>query len=262
MIISIVFWVMTVLITLDSIGSKRLRAKVIHLGKHFFAEAEKATEPVAKENLPELLRTYLDFACAKKAGPIQNLRMKIKGAVQRPGRKTWNPIEAKLFLTSSPEQMLYYEDRTLAFLVSQKTFRQLDAQNKIQTKAILSIFPQAAAPVILNQMHTIAALAWRPDWLLYFPLEWSVTESGTLKANKENIEIQLEIDTDSGQVLTCTCTDQQSDCTLAYRYSDYDEEESFQVPMSFEIEEVYSGKKFNYVCQVTGLIYNEDFAWW
>lgn len=262
MIITIIFLVMTLLITLDSIGSKRLRARVIRLGKQFFARATTTLPTLNKDDLPELLQAYLGYACAKKAAPIQNLRMKIKGAVQKQGRTNWYPIEAKLFLTTTPEQLLYYEDRTMAFLGSQKSFHQLEPENNLRSRAILSLFPQTTAPVVLNKMQEIASVAWRPDWLLHQSLIWTVSEATVLTTQQGGIAISLHIDIDSGKLLACHCSDTETGATVNFQYSDFEEVEAYLVPMTFDVRESYSGKEFIYRFQVTELIYNEDFAWW
>jgi hypothetical protein len=262
MIATIIFLVMTLLITLDSIGSKRLRAKVIRLGKHFFAEAGIPNYPLTEQDLPQILQRYLQLASPKEAAPIQNLRLKIKGAVQIQGRKSWTPIEAKQFLTTQPDQMLHYEDRTLAFLVSQKIFRQLTVEQNLQRKAVLSNFPQKNAPAIINQMYRIAMITWQPNWFLINKVEWEASEAGELLTKLGSIEVKFRFDGTTGQLISSECVDIDSGASIKYEYSDFEETESYLVPMRFEVTESYPGKQFQYRFQVTGLIYNEDFAWW
>jgi hypothetical protein len=235
MVFSIALLLVTLLITLDSIGSKRLRAKVIRLGRQFFAEAN---------------------------GPT--LRMRYKAAVRREGRKSWQPIEAKLFLTTEPWRVVSYEDRTPGFLVSQKVFRLVDGKDIEQEKKILSLFPQSSPPPSLTKMHQWAFLPWlpdHPDWeLVQWAVHDSVSKSG--KYTKDGMELIWRMESTSEQISSFQATMGETGVALRYEYNQYETMGNYQVPMAFTIEEEYSGQKYQYRCDVIDLVYDEDFAWW
>lgn len=265
MVFSILLLLITLLIILDSIGSKRLRSQVIRLAKTYFVEAKAPTALTGEQwrNLPPLLQQYMMYACAKKAPP-GNLRMRYKAATQKRGRKGWLPLEAKLFLTARPRRMLYYEDRTLGFLVSQKRFRQVDKAKVEQSQRILSLFPQPVGPELLVQMHQMALLAWQPGHSCWTDLDWQSVDKCLLVAQLPavSMSITLEIDPEHGQLKALQCTAEAAAIELSYRYHTYETIGEYQVPMAFVIEEKYDDARYLYRCQVVDLIYEEDFAWW
>lgn len=235
MVFSTFLLLATLLITLDSIGSKRLRAKVIRLGQLFFADAEGST-----------------------------LRIRYKAAVRREGRKSWQPIEAKFFLTTEPWRVVHYEDRTLGFLLSQKFFRLVNDGETEQDKKILSLIPQSSPPPSLTKMHQWALLSWLPDHSNWSLIEWdhhdSTSKSG--RYSVDGMELSWQMDLAGEQVSTFQARTRGTDTALRYEYNQYETIGNYQVPMAFTINEEYSGHKYQYRCEVIDLVYDEDFAWW
>ncbi|HKK76484.1 MAG TPA: DUF6544 family protein [Saprospiraceae bacterium] len=265
MVFSILLLLITLLITLDSIGSKRLRSRVIGLAKTFFAQAE-ASSPVSGQQAahhPPLLKRYLDYACPD-GEVVATLRMRYKAAARRADRKNWQPIEAKLFLTTSPWQMVQYEDRTLAFLVSQKRFRLVAEAKTEQSQRLFSLFSQPTAPDVLARMHQWACLVWQPGHPAWTSLDWSLEDSQSVSSflAKEKIHITWKIDKESGQLTHFQAKAEEAGLSLNYTYTDYEEQGAYQVPMSFEMAEVYADKQYLYRAQLVDLVYDEDFAWW
>lgn len=265
MVFSILLLLITLLITLDSIGSKRLRSRVIGLAKTFFAQAESAG-PVPgwqAKNTPPILQLYLDYACPDGATPA-TLRMRYKAALRRADRKNWQPIEAKLFLTTSPWQMVQYEDRTLAFLVSQKCFRLVTEAETEQSQRLFSLFSQPTAPDVMARMHQWACLVWQAGHPAWASLDWSLEDSQSVSSflAAEKIHLTWKIDQESGQLTHFQAEAEEAGLSLNYTYADYEEQGAYRVPMSFEVAEVYAGKQYLYRAQLVDLVYDEDFAWW
>lgn len=263
MIASLVLLLMTLIITLDSIGSKRLRGRVIRRAQAFFSEA-KVPEKRSSAEAPVLLQSYLDFTAAKNGAPLHT-RMRYKAAVRRAGQKKWQPIEAKLFLISSPWRMVYYDDRTPGFLVSQKHFRQVDDAGVEQLQKIFSLFPQTAPPDLLARLYQVAMLPWLPGHAHWLEAEWQEADgllSGTVHPGGVPVALRLELDTETGQLQSLHAEEATAGIALRVQYSDYEPAGSYRVPMRFIVEEEYAGKRYEYRCEVVDIVFNEAFAWW
>lgn len=272
MIISILFCLAILMITLDSIGSKRLRRRLIKSGKAFF-DASTPLEQSAKD-LPPILTHFLNFSGQHKAAPIQTLRFKLKGAQKKSTAKFWQPIEAKQFQTLAPLTMIYYEDRTLGFLWSEKKSRLIESPKAKQTQFIFSLFPygekQQHQQRILTWMHLLASMPWLPDLALWESLEWKILD-------EKSVEAQFQIEDQvihilyqfkqNGQPIRCRCKLQNtfeasSNLDLEYQYFTFEKTESWQVPLSGIIEEQHEKSAIQTKFTLTQLVYNEDFAWW
>lgn len=272
MIISILFFLAVLIITLDSIGSKRLRGRLIKLGRAFFA-ASAPLEHAAKDS-PPILTNFLEFSGQNTAPPTQTLRFKLKGAQKKSTAKSWHPIEAKQFQTLEPLTMSYYEDLTLGFLWSQKKSRLIQKGKAKQQQWIFSLFPygkkQDSNNPILSWMHFLASMPWLPDIAFLETLDWekidgkSITAKFQMEGNTINVLYQFK---SNGQPIRCRCTYQDleapaSKLDLEYQYFTFESVESWQIPLSGIMVEKTENSEHQTKFSLTQLVYNEDFAWW
>jgi hypothetical protein len=223
-----------------------------------------SSEQHSSAEAPVLLQSYLDFAAAKNGAPLHT-RMRYKAAVRRVGQKKWQPIEAKLFLTSNPWRMVYYGDRTPGFLVSQKHFRQVDDAGVEQLRKIFSLFPQATPPDLLVRLYQVAMLPWLPGYTYWLETDWQEAVgslSGTVYLGGVSVALRLELDTETGQLQSLQAEGASEGITLRVQYSNYELAGSYRVPMRFVVEEEYAGKRYEYQCEVVDVVFNENFAWW
>lgn len=272
MIISILFCLAILIITLDSIGSKRLRGRLIRLGKVFFAQSVPSVQD--DKDLPPILKSFLVFSGQSKASAIQTLRFKLKGAQKKSGAKFWQPIEAKQFQTLEPLTMTYYEDRTLGFLWSQKKSRLIQKGHAEQQQWMLSIFPYGKKKdhnkPILSWMHLLASMPWLPDIAFLGNLDWEEADEksveGKFQIEGHTIHVLYQFKP-NGQPIRCRCTYQNlevpsANLDLEYQYFTFEEAESWQVPLSGIMVEKRNNLEDETKFNLTQLVYNEDFAWW
>lgn len=277
MIISILFCLAILMITLDSIGSKRLRRQVIKQSKAHFEHSKNIDAQLPPyQKYTEDLQRFLIYAKKMDASPIQTLRFKLKGAQKKEEAKHWQPIEAKQFQTLSPLAMTYYEDRTLGFLWSIKKYRFLQDKKTGERQWMLSLFPfnqkRGKDDQWLNWMHLLASLPWLPDLAFSPSLHWEKDDFrenctiATMHINGKRIRAYYTF-TPHGQLLSCTCIldkvlGSTSKVSLSYQYFDFEYVENWQVPLRVRTKEKRTQVTLEAELKITQLVYNEDFAWW
>lgn len=276
MIISILFFLAILIITLDSIGSKRLRGQVIKQSKDFFALSETIeTKRPPEKAFPEDLKRFLLLAKKMDASPIQTLRFKLKGAQKKEQAKHWRPVEAKQFQTLKPLAMTYYEDATPGFLWSVKKYRGIQDKIAWSRQWAFSFFlfnPQKDKDdKWLNWMHLLASLPWLPDLAYLKGLHWEKDIRGngviaTMHINGKRIRAYYTFPT-NGLISSCYCVLDEvlgstSEVKLSYQYFDFEDVESWRVPLRIKIKEVRQKSVIEAQLKITQLVYNEEFAWW
>ncbi|GAB5552629.1 MAG: hypothetical protein Sapg2KO_22200 [Saprospiraceae bacterium] len=276
MIISILFFLAILIITLDSIGSKRLRRQVIKQSKDFFALSETIdTKRPPEKTFPEDLKRFLLRAKKIDASPIQTLRLKLKGAQKKEQAKHWQPVEAKQFQTLNPLAMTYYEDSTPGFLWSIKKYRGIQGKKEWYRRWTFSLFSfnqqQGKDEQWLNWMHLLASLPWLPDLAYLTDLHWEkdIRENcviATIHINGKRIRAYYTFHT-NGQISSCSCVldevlSSTSKVRLSYQYFDFEDVESWRVPLRVKIKETQLKSALEAQLKITQLVYNEEFAWW
>ncbi|MEO0340183.1 MAG: DUF6544 family protein, partial [Bacteroidota bacterium] len=145
LVIALLIW-----IAIDSFGSKKIRRNIISVGKKSFQqslEEENHESLLAQiQGLPEPLRQYLARSQALEALPIQTTRLRLKGVQKRQDRKRWAPLEAKIFLTTLPLSLAYYEDRTLGLFISGKKIQVLQKDVALSQYKVGSLLPISKTP--------------------------------------------------------------------------------------------------------------------
>lgn len=266
MVFSIFLLLGILLITLDSIGSKRLRSRVISRSKTIFAEADSEESRLVKTSpasLQPLLQSYLNYSTGGNSFPI-SVRIRYKAAVRRADRKYWQPIEAKLYLTAAPWRMINYEDFTLGFLISLKRIRLIDEDSIEQSQYWLSLFTSSRVPELMGKMHQWACLIWQPGHPAWARLKGQAESAKmvTYQLKKETIQFNWQIDQRSGEIGQFRAWSKDSLISLLYVYGDYQEVGDYHIPMTFEVEEKYGKKEYLYKCRIADIVFDEDFAWW
>ena len=274
MIFSIVLGLVVLLIVLDSIGSKQVRRLIINKAKSAFEYALAEDNEVSlgsAESLPRELKRFLKASQAQEAIPPLTLRMKLKGAVKAATKKSWTPIEQKLFLSYQPASFISYQDLTLGFLISQKQFTILNSNEAQAGTKVLSVFSKNRGSherrLIEGGLHYLAMLPWQPNLARSSFIQWKGT-TATLVLGKRNIKGEFRFNKKGLiQQLSGTFSLKDSSGTakinFQFNYSDYRSYDHLMVP--FHLKVLYwQGKSTNdlFEFDVTDLVYNEDFAWW
>ena len=270
MMISILFLLVILIITLDSIGSKRMRRLIIHKARTFFEESKEQEV----RNIPDLpgLDRFLSQSGQKNAETIQTLRFKLKGAQKDTTQKILQPVEAKQFHTLEPLTMSYYEDRTLGFLWSMKKSRLIFKQKAYVQQRRLSLFSygdkERKVQERLSWMHLAASMPWIPDLALL--MSWSAQDENTIQAKLLIDDYFVKTSwklAPNGQVISCRCTMSKVlgstfSESVFYEYFDFAEEENWRVPLRIKITEKYKNTTLEKEFIITQVVYNEGFAWW
>ncbi len=146
--LSVITGLIVLVITIDHLGSRRVRSRVRRRAQRFFAEAKSLplpAESISSTNNREALET---------------VRLKLKESRRLAPKGSWYPVEAKLFLAAYPLAGVYYADWTRAPFVSEKQMRWLEGDQAGEERRLLSVFRLSA------KKKLSPPLAW---WVLQIP---------------------------------------------------------------------------------------------
>ncbi len=267
-------------ISIDSFGSKRIRRKVIEVGKQNFHlginEENQDFLLGQSQQLPSPIRQYLEQSQAIKALPLQTTRLRFKGVQKRQDRKRWTPIEAKIFLTAHPLSLAYYDDRTLGLFLSGKKVQILEQENASSQYTIGSIFPLSSTPQGKPSHESLAQILahapWVADIFLLPHWEWLDQSknqiSGIFKWQEEELKVSYRFDKKGliKSFLTRIPAQealQNTTIDMECHFFDYKLLDSYQVPSKYQILRS-SGKKPGTIAKfdITELVQSNAFAWW
>jgi len=270
MLASIILLTVSVLIFLDSMGSKRIRTGVIHRAKSGFAKSlEEESQVLEKEEaLPKVLQQYLENTGTLPGLAGQNIRLKFKGAKRRIKGKRWIPLEAKYFLSRASLQMDFYQDATLGFLCSKKTVSHWSQEQRSYTEHLFSLISKSGektAPAA--DLLLWVGLPWLAEAYLSSSVKW--TESSK---NQANFQFDLGAKTLYGscifgkdtylKTLVLSLKEGRESEGLVINYQDYKSFENRIVPFAFQLTQNCGKSAWEYQFEVTDIIENEPFAWW
>lgn len=269
MIATTILILVTLIIALDSLGSKRIRSGIIKKAKSAFQAALDQPEKKhqAPEDLPALVQTFLRYHQPTGLEAVFTLRMKLKGAVRRDSKKYWSPLEAKLFVAPPNGELHLYQDRTLGFLRSRKTTLQYRAGQNEHQERLFSLFPlrpgaEAPPPAVLYW----ACLPWIPTLCLQPDLDWTSSEDqkaiffGEIQKEKYRIEMSFS---PKGQLEDLAFfSESKKEMLFRVQYRDLHEMDGRNIPLKMDWQ-IKDGER-SYQCRytITEVVYNEAFSWW
>lgn len=269
MIATIILILITLIITLDSLGSKRIRARVIKKAKSAFEEALNPPEKpqVDPMDLPSPVQAFLQSHQAAEAESIFTLRMKLKGAVRRNGRPYWVPLEGKLFVAPPVDQLHFYQDRTLWFLLSRKTIMEYSSGQSTREERLFSLIPlRTRGGEPSPELHYWSCLPWIPELCRRPELNWS-TEGKTKatfywEAQKEKYRGEMTFGPKHNVQELVFYAGNSQELILKIRYEDLHELDGKMVPlkMDWQVPGKEGSRQYQYT--ITEVVYNEAFAWW
>lgn len=255
--LSVVSGIIVLVITLDHLGSRRVRGRVRRRAIGLFAEAKPIPVPVGSKSIE-----YNPVS-------LETVRLRLKRSRRLSPKGNWYPVEAKLFFVPFPLGGAYYADGTRAPFVSEKEVRWLEGRRAGQERRLLSVFRLSAKKkVSLPLAWWILHAPWYPD-LLHHP-GLKVELPGPRKyrltwKEAENWSIDLVAD-DKGQWTESVLygfRQKKEEPLLRCRWTDYKDFDSWSIPTGL-ITQQYDQDSWwtSGHTQVTDWVANEAFKWW
>jgi hypothetical protein len=209
--------------------------------------------------IPPILAAYQLFTGSQNEGTGSRLRMRIKGASRRLGRKSWRPFEGKAFFTPLQQSMLWYADWTWELFVSLKGQGQLWPSQSEVAYRLFSFLPIPGPKVnTLNAMFSLAATVWQPWLWPYLEGKW---EAGNAKAatyvSTQGFLAQFTFE-DNGAVKSLENEE------LRIEYEDFRPFGEQRFPFLLHIFVKKADGTWFLIAQLelTDLVWDGEFAWW
>ncbi len=268
------------LITVDSVGSKRIRREVKREAATLFAEALKRSAPEALvaelERLPVPVQRYLRMAGVPGRPVLRTVRLKQKGAIRLGPGKRWLPLEAKSFHTTDPDAFLWYADITAGPFVSFKGVDRLrNGKGRMQGKvfSLIPLFNATGAGIDEGSwLRYLGEAAFYPSRLLHPELEWTTLGERAARLafpfSGKKLEMSLFFNA-SDELIRIEARRPRSvkggfqEDPWIGEYDTYKEVQGYRLPFHCRVSwELPAGRYTYYEADITDVAINEAFRWW
>jgi len=255
--LSVLLGFIVLVVTLDHLGSHRVRNRVRQRAIRLFAEAKAL--PASDDNT--LSQT--------NRSPLETVRLKLKRSRRLSPKGGWFPVEAKLFFTPFPIGGAYYADWTRAPFVSQKEVRWLEGARSGEERRLFSLFSLPA------KKDSGLQLAW---WLVHAPWYPSLLHHPDLRVvPQDDKRVQLSRTGDENWSVRLFAGDdgqwsvseligfrQKNEVPLIRcHWSNYKKFDVWSIPTELITQHYNKGSWWKAgQTQLTDWVANEEFAWW
>ncbi len=270
LVFAVLFIVVVVLMSIDSLGAKWVRSFIQRSIKTQWekntAEAEAwPFEPQPAEGLPDSVRRYLEKSGAWGRKPASVYKMRQKGAYRSRTPVAWQPVEAKFFGFTVLKSSVWYADITPALFIS---FKAVLFFEKNVGKAW--VYFQSLLPLPWKyrqeQYHffaawQLAAQFWNPSIFQSKTWAWSLLE----QANSALLQGQIGAEHITAQVFFAKdgLPNELRLPQWSILFSEYRDIQGLMIPghFSFQSKET-SGRVLIYEATITDVAYEGDYRWW
>jgi hypothetical protein len=252
----LVFLGLSLFLFFDLLGTQVFKKRVLAQARALWQEELPARQAQA---IPAALSAYQVFTRTQNEVTGARLRMRVKGASRRLGRKHWRPFEGKAFFAPLQPLMVWYADWTWELFVSIKGQGQLwPAQSEVAYR-LFSILPISGPKITtLNAMLGLAATAWQPWLWPYLAGKWEAGSGNDATfVSPEGLCTHFVFEK-TGAI------DSLENGELRIEYSDYRPfgEQQFPFLLHVFVKRADGSWFLQAQVEVTDLVWDGEFAWW
>ncbi len=247
---------LSLFLLLDLMGTQAFKKRALAQARALWQEPMPARPA---QPIPAALSAYQVFTRTQSEGTGTLLRMRIKGASRRLGRKSWRPFEGKAFFAPLQQRMVWYADWTWELFVSIKGQGQLSPTQSETAFRLFSFLPIGGPKIsTLNAQLGLAATVWQPWTWPYLEGTWQEKNPNLVAfSTAQGLAALFAFET-SGAVKSLENEE------LRIEYSDYRPFGSQQFPFLLHVfVKKADGTWFLQAqVEVTDLVWDGEFAWW